>query len=178
MGARPAKISPAEQEQRYREAMAARRAGEPCTLCGTIHSALSSCPVPTPQEARSAMHGLTPTPPPSARNTDPETSKEAAALDKRALRFVCLRFYAEHPDGLVDDDLAALGGHPDGHESYRRRGSDLRALGWTAWLFNQEEGKPETAEPVRRKTSLGASARVAVITPLGRSVLEEQTSDA
>jgi hypothetical protein len=142
-----------EQERLYREAMAARRAGEVCPLCHTTHSALSACP---PRRE-----------PPLVRNTDVETSHEAAAKPgKPLLRLICIGLYYDHPDGLVDDDLANLAGYSNGHESYRRRGSDLRDLGWTEWLYDAD------GAPVRRKTHLNSSARVSVITPLGRAVWE------
>lgn len=154
-----------EQEQRYREAMRARRAGEVCPLCGKHHTPLSDCAYPSviPEKL-----------PPLARTSDVETSHDAAAAgDKHALRHICLALYADHPEGLVDDDLAIYAGYSDGHESYRRRGSDLRALGWTEWLM-EDAGTTPTGilTPVRRKTSLGATARVSVITPLGRKVYE------
>lgn len=155
-------MNSAEQEQLYRDAMRARRAGERCPLCFEYHGALDQCrPV---NQVVSEM--LTP---PLARTSDVETSHAAAAAgDKHALRFIVLAIYAEHPEGLVDDDLARLAGYNGGHESYRRRGSDLRVLGWTEWLMT---GPDENEVPVKRETSLGAKARVAVITPLGRSVL-------
>lgn len=37
-------MNDSERERLYREAMTARRAGDPCPLCGTQHSALSACP--------------------------------------------------------------------------------------------------------------------------------------
>jgi ribosomal protein L34 len=158
----------AEQERLYREAMAARRAGEVCPLCGRQHTALSPCP---PGAPNTPVHV-----PPSARNSDPETSHEAAAPtpSKEALRYTCLALYAAAPEGLVDDDLARLAGHPEGHESYRRRGSDLRALKWTEWLIEYQPG--DLGTPVRRRTHLGATARVSVITPKGRDVLARRAS--
>lgn len=95
------------------------------------------------------------------RNDDVETSQAAARTAKDALRITCLGIHYTHPDGLLDDDLARLAGHPDGHESYRRRGPDLRKLGWTEWLVG-DDGKP-----VRRVTAIGGSARVSVVTEKG-----------
>jgi hypothetical protein len=155
----------AEREQLYREAMQARRAGEVCPLCGQHHGALTPCSVNIPP-VTTDTGGL----PPQVRTSDVETSHEAAATDKRAIRFKCLGLYYDAGTaGLVDDDLAKLAGYPDGHESYRRRGSDLRALGWTQWLMT---GESHGEKPLKRRTSLGANARVSVITPLGRSVWE------
>lgn len=148
----------AEQEQAYRDAMRARRSGERCPICNLYHGALEPCP--TGQQTGERL-------PPLARTTDVETSHAAAAAgDKQALRFIVLGLYAEHPEGLVDDDLARLAGYSGGHESYRRRGSDLRALGWTEWLMDSY------GFPIRRETSLGSTARVSVITPLGRTTWE------
>lgn len=97
------------------------------------------------------------------RATDIETSQEAARTPgKDALAMVCLGLHYANPDGLLDDDLARLAGHPEGHESYRRRGPDLRRLGWTRWLLD-EHGKK-----VRRRTAIGGSAAVSVITQAGR----------
>lgn len=162
-------MNDAERERLYREALAARRAGDVCPLCGYMHGALTACVHPDeglPIPAQSV--------PPSARNTDPETSHEAATPTpkKERLRYICLALYAEHPEGLMDDDLARLAGHPEGHESYRRRGSDLRSsrLRWTEYLY--AHGEDGVRYPVRRRTAIGGTARVSVITEKGRSVLE------
>lgn len=63
-------MNTAEQERLYREAMAARRAGEVCPLCGYRHSALSPCtasahPTTYPEPPRE------PAPPFGGRTYDP-----------------------------------------------------------------------------------------------------------
>lgn len=105
------------------------------------------------------------------RTVDPDTSRAAAKAAKEHIRHACLRMYGAHPDGLCDDDLGHLA-RQGGHESYRRRGSDLRGLGWTQLLAG-DDGKV-----VRRRTqSQGGVARVSVLTDEGRAVLAQLGPD-
>lgn len=164
-----------EQERLYREAMAARRAGDVCPLCTTHHSALSACPVPTPDEARTARRAREDEAPPLVRETDVETSHEAAAhaADAHLMRMTVLGIHIANPDGLLDTECPALAGHP-GHDSYRRRAAEIRARRWTQWKMQSipnPNGDGMIEVPVKRRTpTIGGTARVSVVTPLGRSV--------
>lgn len=142
------RITPEEQERRYEAAMARERALMPRHLTA----------VPDPVI------------PPGARDADPPQSADNAdAVDAKAIAWIILgihaTFGAEH-DGLTDDDAAHLAGY-GGHESYRRRGSDLRANGWIEWK-RDADGKI-----VRRRTqSIGGTAGVCVLTVKGRDAWE------
>lgn len=157
-------MNDAEREQLYRDAMRRRREGEVCPLCGTQHSALSSCAHPdvVPELIRPARE--------LARTEDVETSHEAAAANpagKRTNRRVALDLHRQHPEGLIDDAVSQLsGGQLDVHEATRRC-LDLRKLKNPGPLL---EWLIQDGEPVFRKTRSGRNARVSVLTPLGRSV--------
>lgn len=104
-----------------------------------------------------------------ARTVDVETSHAAAAANpdgKRSQRALALAIHAEHPDGLIDDEVSALsGGVMDTHAGTRRC-LDLRNLGLLTWLVGDDD------EPVLRKTRSNRNARVSVLTPAGREALK------
>lgn len=158
-------MNEAERIRLYEEAVnarRARRAGEPCPICRTYHAAASACPTPAPAMHRPARE--------LARTSDVETSHAAAAANpngKQSNRAVAWRLHHEHPEGLIDDQVSALsGGQLDVHEATRRC-LDLRKLKDPGpileWLIDED------GEPVTRKTRSNRSARVSVLTPLGRA---------
>lgn len=101
------------------------------------------------------------------RSDDVDTAQNAARMtDNVRIAMHCLELHAEHRErGLIDHELGPLGGFPDGNESYRRRGSELRALGLIDWLRG-EDGKV-----LKRLTPMGAPARVCRITAAGDEAL-------
>lgn len=101
------------------------------------------------------------------RSGDVDTAQNAARMtDNVRIAMHCLELHAEHRErGLIDHELGPLGGFPDGNESYRRRGSELRALGLIDWLRG-DDGKV-----LRRLTPMGAPARVCRITAAGDEAL-------
>lgn len=101
------------------------------------------------------------------RSDDVDTAQDAARMtDNVRIAMHCLELHAEHRErGLIDHELGPLGGFPDGNESYRRRGSELRALGLIDWLRG-EDGKV-----LKRLTPMGAPARVCRITAAGIEAL-------
>lgn len=101
------------------------------------------------------------------RSDDVDTAQNAARMtDNVRIAMHCLELHAEHRGrGLIDHELGPLGGFPDGNESYRRRGSELRALGLIDWLRG-EDGKV-----LKRLTPMGAPARVCRITAAGDEAL-------
>jgi len=93
----------------------------------------------------------------NARNTDPETSHQAAAaspalrtLDRRQV----LALHAAHPCGLTDFELAALAERQQ--TSFGKRRGELRDAGMIE----------ET--PLRRRAPSGSPAIVWRITPYGK----------
>lgn len=106
------------------------------------------------------------------RHKDPhETERDASeSVDNVAIAWECLRLYDKHRGGLTDDELGALAGAPDHkHQSYRRRGSDLRPLGLIEWLF--DDGDPPKIVKRRTNKGKGAPSGVCVITAKGIEVL-------
>lgn len=98
-----------------------------------------------------------------ARSDDPEAAKDAAKIRRDAKVLACLKVHGDHQDrgGLTDDDLGPLAGFPEGHETYRRRGGDLRAKTWTIWLRGDDD------KIKRGRTILGGTAGISVLTPKG-----------
>lgn len=132
-------------------------------------------PVEDRDDATLREHGMARPRPPlvephtQVRADDVETAQEAARMPGHdALVMVCLGLHYRNSDiGLIDDDLGRIANQGEGHESYRRRGPDLRRLGWTRWMVD-EHGKK-----VRRRTGIGGSAAVSVITKEGERVWRE-----
>lgn len=74
----------AEREKRYREAMAARRAGEACPLCGQTHSALSPC--------MASAHPTTYPEPPRFGGRTYDPAKDGQRLGKQLARVLdCMK---------------------------------------------------------------------------------------
>lgn len=93
--------------------------------------------------------------PPAARRTDPETSKQAGALNRENDRRQALLIHATHPDGLTDFELAALMGRQQTSAGKRR--GELRDLGLIHPLTI-------AGEKITRPAPSGAPARVWTIT--------------
>jgi hypothetical protein len=103
---------------------------------------------------------------PHARNTDPDTSHQAAArlrAGKNADKM--LRVYHGHPQGLIFTEAGQLAGL-DEHEAGRRR-SDLLNKGFIETRVI--DGKPFT----RVNPASGRRCEVQVITMAGRNRLQE-----
>lgn len=154
------RITREEQERRYEAAMERERALMPRHLTA----------VPDVEAKTGGEVGVSFVLPPGARDADPPQSAEnAAKVDAKAIAWIILGIHATFGadrDGLTDDDAAHLAGY-GGHESYRRRGSDLRANGWIEWK-RDADGKI-----VRRRTqSIGGTAGVCVLTVKGRDAWE------
>ena len=99
--------------------------------------------------------------PPVARNTDPETSKQAAAtVNRQAQMGVLLNAYRIHGP-LTDHEAGHLSGLGD--EAGHKRGSDLRNAGLIEPLLHD-------GIPVTRRGPSGRACRVCVITAAGTEV--------
>jgi hypothetical protein len=90
---------------------------------------------------------------PGHRNTDPDTSREAAARQRVTDRRLALNLHRQHPDGLTDFELADLMGRQQTSAGKRR--GELRDLGYV-----EDSGQ-------RRPAPSGAKAIVWRITEQG-----------
>lgn len=133
----------------------------------TILTQLAGCPgltrlAPAPSALIPTIVPPAPARPttPRVRNTDPQTSRDAAEDVQPADIWTVLDVHRRHPDGVTDHELAAITGRVQ--TSVGKRRGELRDLG-----LIEDTG-------TTRLSPSGAPCSVWRITPPGRSITADQ----